>query len=339
MHAQPLPARQHRLARPPLAVPVRCAATLPPARAAWRPDLLRPWLMLWLLVATCCGFMGSAWAQTLLPVPALSARVIDQTQTLDAGARAAIEARLAAFEKSKGTQIVVLMVPSTAPEDIAAYAHRVADQWKIGRRDVGDGLLVVVAKDERRMRIEVAKTLEGAVPDLAAARIIDGVMKPAFRNNDFAGGIDGALDHLIGRIEGEPLPLPDAPSGDSGEEGMPLLESLLFFFFLPVFFLTQMLRSMFGSVLTAPIISAIAGAAIWFFGAGVLYAALGAVAALVVSLFALAFKGGGGGHVGGGYSGGGWSSGSSSGGWSSGGGGFSSGGGGDFGGGGASGDW
>src|SRR3954469_8114248 len=119
------------------------------------------------LVAVC------VLAQGVLPVPALTARVIDQTGTLDDIERQGLEVKLAAFEKSRGTQIVVLMVPPTQPEDIASYANRVANAWKIGRRDVGDGVLLVVAKDDRKMRIEVAKTLEGAVPDIAAARIID----------------------------------------------------------------------------------------------------------------------------------------------------------------------
>ena len=113
--------------------------------------------------------------------PRSTARVIDQTGTLDAAQREALEAKLAAFEQKKGSQIVVLMVPTTQPEDIASYANRVATHWKIGRKDVGDGMLVIVAKNDRKMRIEVAKALEGAVPDLAAARIIDDAMKPRFR--------------------------------------------------------------------------------------------------------------------------------------------------------------
>jgi len=113
-----------------------------------------------------------ALAQPLLPVPALTARLIDQTHTLTAQQATTIESRLRDIEEKSGSQVVVLMVPTTAPEDIAPYAHRVASTWKIGRKDVGDGLLVVIAKDDRRMRIEVARALEGAIPDLAAARII-----------------------------------------------------------------------------------------------------------------------------------------------------------------------
>ena len=147
-----------------------------------------------------------ATAQAVLPVPALSARVIDQTGTLDAAQKKALEAKLASLEKTKGSQVVVLMVPTTAPEDIASYTQRVGDTWKIGRKDVGDGLLLVVAKDDRKMRIAPAKTLEGAVPDVLAARIIDETMKPLFRAGDFAGGIGGAVDQVTGLINGEALP-------------------------------------------------------------------------------------------------------------------------------------
>ena len=129
---------------------------------------------------------------------------MDQTGTLSANDIQALEGQLVALEKSRGSQVVVLMVPTTAPEDIAAYANRVGNQWKIGRRDVGDGVLVVVAKNDRKMRIEVAKSLEGAIPDIAAARIIDGAMKPRFQQGDFAGGIAAAITQIGARIaEGE----------------------------------------------------------------------------------------------------------------------------------------
>ena len=142
---------------------------------------------LWWMLALWC-FVAAAHAQDVLPVPPLSAPVIDQTATLDEAQRAALIAKLAAIEQQTGSQIVVLMVPSTQPEDIAAYSQRVGDSWKIGRRDIGDGLLIVVAKSDRRVRIEVAKALEGAVPDLAAKRIIDAQISPAFRAGDYAGG-------------------------------------------------------------------------------------------------------------------------------------------------------
>jgi uncharacterized protein len=160
-------------------------------------------LILWFALAL------PAWAQDVLPVPALTARVIDQTGTLQPGQAAALEAKLAAFEAEAGPQIVVLMVPSTQPEDIAAYAQRVGEAWKIGRREVGDGVLIVVALNDRRVNIQTAKALEGAVPDLAARQIIDRAIKPAFRADDYAGGLDAAIDQLIARIRGEALPAPD----------------------------------------------------------------------------------------------------------------------------------
>src|SRR5690606_14644128 len=119
---------------------------------------------------------------------------------------------------------------TTAPEDIAAFAHRVASQWKIGRREVGDGVLVVVAKDDRRMRIEVARALEGAIPDIAAARIIDAAMAPRFREGDYAGGLQAAVQQLGARIAGEELPLPRATRGtDSGDLRFNDLAIFLFF--------------------------------------------------------------------------------------------------------------
>ena len=123
-------------------------------------------------------------AQDVLPVPPLSGRVIDQTGTLTASQADGLTKKLAAFEAESGPQIVILMVPTTLPEDIAAYAQRIGDAWKIGRRDVGDGLLIVVAKNDRRVNIQTAKALEGAVPDLATRQIIDSAIRPAFRADE-----------------------------------------------------------------------------------------------------------------------------------------------------------
>ncbi|WP_291934509.1 TPM domain-containing protein, partial [Limnohabitans sp.] len=154
--------------------------------------------------------LSPAWAQALVPVPPLTARVMDQTGTLAAADVAALEQQLQTFEQQRGTQIVVLVLTSTAPEDIADFTQRLGDAWKIGRREVGDGLLLVVALNDRRLRIAPAKSLEGAVPDLAARRIIDQVIAPAFRQGDVAGGLRAGLSHLQARIEGEALPLPEA---------------------------------------------------------------------------------------------------------------------------------
>jgi uncharacterized protein len=299
----------------------------------------------WLVLATALLLAAlPARAQDVLPVPALSARVIDQTNTLPAERKAALEAKLAAFEAEAGPQIVVLMVPTTQPEDIAAYAQRVGDSWKIGRREVGDGLLIVVAINDRRVNIQTAKALEGAVPDLAARQIIDRAIKPAFRAGDYAGGLDAAVDQLIARIKGEDLPAPERQR--RAEPGLQVQELLIFFFFaVPI--MGAVFTGVFGRKLGSLVTAGAAGGLSWVMTASVLIGIGAAVAALVlVGLFGIGSAarritrggrhgvppiiwGGGGDH-------GGWSGG---GGWGGGGGGFSSGGGGDFGGGGASGDW
>ncbi len=272
-----------------------------------------------------------AWAQDVLPVPPLSGRVIDQTSTLSPVQQAAIDGKLAAFESQAGPQIVVLLVPATAPEDIASYAQRVADQWKIGRRNVGDGLLLVVAKNERTVRIEVAKALEGAVPDLAARQVIDRTIVPAFKTGDYAGGLNAGLDQLMARIRGEDLPLPQ-PRGVVPGSGRGL-EQWGIFLFVGVALIGSLLTRLFGRGFGSLLTAGAAGGLAWMFTAS-LWLALGAAiaAVLVVGVFGvgtvlrglLMVSGRGGGGRGGGGSGGG---------------GFSSGGGGDFGGGGASGRW
>ena len=284
-----------------------------------------------------------ALAQGLLPIPTLTARVIDQTGTLDAAQRSGLETKLAAFEQRKGSQIVVLMVPTTAPEDIASYAQRVGDAWKIGRKGVGDGLLVIVAKDDRKMRIATAKTLEGAVPDLAAVRIIDEEMKPRFRNNDFAGGLNAAVDRLIGLVDGEPLPEPSRNNqSGSSNDGFDW-ENLAIFLFVGVFVGAPIARAILGKTMGSVAMGGGIGVVAFFLTTSTVIAVIAGLIALMVSLFSglAGFGPGRGGRGGGG--GGGWSSGGGGGGWSSGGGGggggFSSGGGGNFGGGGASGDW
>ncbi|MBU6437996.1 MAG: TPM domain-containing protein, partial [Betaproteobacteria bacterium] len=182
--------------------------------------VLRAAAVLLAIAASCAGV---ARAQDVLPVPALTAHVIDQTATLDAAAQAALEARLTAFEQQRGTQIVVLLVPTTQPEDIAAYAQRVGDQWKIGRAKVGDGLLLVVAKNDHKVRIEVTKALEGAVPDVLAKRIIRERIGPKFAAGDFVGGLNDGLDALTALITNEKLPGVDyaagQPHGDARSNG------------------------------------------------------------------------------------------------------------------------
>jgi uncharacterized protein len=297
----------------------------------WVPGLL---LAVWLPFA--------ALAQDVQPVPALTAHVMDSTGTLDASQRAALEAKLAAFEQSRGAQVVVLIVPSTQPEDIAAYAQRVGDTWKIGRKNEGDGLLLVVAKNDRKVRIETTKALEGAIPDLAARQVIDTAITPRFKQGDFAGGLNAATDQVMALISGENLPAPtqEKTSGmaDSGFEWTDL--AVFLFFAVPIGgrIAAGVLGRKLGSIATGGVVGVLA----WVFTGSLIVAGLavlvGTVFALVASLGAL----GRGGRSSGGWTSGGFGGGfggSSGGSWGGSGGGFSSGGGGDFGGGGASGDW
>jgi len=300
----------------------------------------------WLLCLLVAWFApGLAHAQGLQPVPALTARVIDQTGTLDAATLATLEARLTAFEQSRGSQVVVVMVATTAPEDIADYTQRLGDAWKVGRRDVGDGVLFVIAKDDRRLRIAPAKTLEGAIPDLLARRIIDQAVTPAFRQGDYAGGIQAGVDQILARISGEELPLPgDADNARNSDPGFQWMDLVIFMVFA-VPFISLALRSMFGNKLGTLLTGLGAGGLAWALTA-VVWIAMGAgliglLAALFMQFMPAASGGGRGGRGGGhwGSPGGGWSGGGGRSGGFGGGGGFSSGGGGNFGGGGASGGW
>ena len=260
-------------------------------------------------------------------IPDLHARVTDLTNTLDAAQKQTLESDLAALEQRKGAQLGVLMVATTQPEDIAQYAIRVFDAWKLGRKGIDDGALLIVAKNDHRVRIEVARGLEGAIPDAAAARIIREYITPKFRAGDFYGGIRDATDTLTKLIDGEQLP----PPMTNESEGRPSLPGMIFF----VLFGAVWLRNFLG-FLPSPVrgisIGGIAGVAAWLvtqaLGLSLGLAAVGFIIGLL--------SGGGGGRFasGGGY--GGWSGGG--GGWSSGGGGFS-GGGGMSAGGGASGSW
>lgn len=297
---------------------------------------LRSWFGLLLCALSFwLGAMPQAGAQSVLPVPALSARVIDQTGTLDDQRRAAIEAKLAAFESERGTQLVVLMVPTTAPEDIADFTQRVGDAWKIGRRDVGDGVLFVIAKEDRRLRIAPAKTLEGAIPDLMASRIIEQVVTPAFKRGDFAGGIDAGTDQILARVRGEDLPMPETQAAGATSDFSS--SDLMVFFVFAVPMVSIVLREMFGNKLGTLLSGVGAGGLAWLI-TYVMWISVGAgLLAMIVALFmqrsgTVNQSGRGGGR-------GGWGGGGGGFGGSSGGGGFSSGGGGNFGGGGASGGW
>lgn len=277
-----------------------------------------------LLLASCMVISQPALAE-LLPVPALKARVTDLTQTLTQAERAALEDKLAAFESKKGSQIAVLLVPTTQPEEIAQYAIRVAEQWKIGREKSDDGILVLVAKNDRKLRIEVGRGLEGAIPDVYAKRIVSDVIGPKFKQGDFAGGLNDGVDKIISLVDGEALPALDNQAAGNMDIGN-ILPILLFGGLIT----GLILRSIFGTFLGSVFNGGLIGGVVMLLGLALSAAVVfGIIAFFFTMMMGSRGLGGYSGGMGGGYGGGGWSGGSSS--WG--------GGGGDFGGGGASGDW
>lgn len=280
--------------------------------------------MRWLLVVVALLLTVAARAE--VAVPPLTARVTDLTGTLSASQRQALEQELAAFEQRKGVQIAVLLVPTTAPETIEQYSIRVVEQWRLGRKNVDDGLLLLVAKNDRTLRIEVGYGLEGVVPDAVANRVINEIIVPHFRAGDFAGGIQAGVSRLMGLIEGEPLPAPQQHERGPAPVGN-LLPFLLFAFFI----LSGVFNRMLGRLAGATVTGGIMGGLFWLL-AGSLGVAI--LVALLAFVMALLTAGGGPGIFPGGFYGGrgGFGGGSGRGG------GFSGGGGG-FGGGGASGRW
>jgi len=283
-----------------------------------------------------------ALAQQLVAVPALSSPVTDLTGTLSSDQVASLDAKLRAFEQQKGSQVAVLIVPTTQPEEIEQYGIRVADAWKLGRKGVDDGAILIVALNDRRLRIEVGRGLEGAVPDAIANRIIDEDITPQFRRGDIYGGIATGVDRILRVIDGEPLPEPEL---NSPSQGVPGLFTLLPFLFIFAMVGGSIFRRVFGRVGGALATGGLVGFLTWLL-IGILGLSIGA--GFLAFLFAL------GGGLGGGPTGGsnGWYSRRHGGGWGYpggfggggfGGGGFGgggwSGGGGGFGGGGASGGW
>lgn len=287
---------------------------------------------LW-LAAALLGFVLHAAAA--VSVPPLKARVTDLTGTLPAQSIAQLEQKLAAFEKEKGAQVAVLMVPTVQPESIEEYAVRVFEQWKLGRKGVDDGVLLVIAKEDRKLRIEVGYGLEGVLNDATAKRIISEDIVPLLKSGNFPAAVEAGVSRILRVVGGEPLPPPAGNSGgNSGHFPFdPILLLSVFIFARP---LSLMLRPVLGSVLAAGMVAAAVSAGAWFlFGSLIIAIVVGAI------MFLVGLSGGSSGGSGGWGSGGGsWSSGD--GGFSSGGG-FSdggfSGGGGSSGGGGASGSW
>jgi uncharacterized protein len=279
-------------------------------------------------------------------VPPLSGRVVDQTGTLSASDAANLTQRLKDLETRKGSQVAVLIVPTTQPETIEQFAIRVAEAWKIGRKKIDDGALLVVAKDDRKLRIEVGYGLEGALPDVSARRIIDEFIVPRFRTGDFAGGISAGVDRIIRSVDGEPLPKPVPEVSHSNVDPGTAFD-LIFspFGFIGFIAIAGIMRGLLGRLLGSGATAGVIGVIFWFLLGSIVVSGVFALIAFVLTMFGdsimaasqQASRSGRGG------SGGGWSTGSSGGSWSSGSsssdsGGFS-GGGGSFGGGGASGSW
>ncbi len=304
-----------------------------PSRRMASAGCLGSWAASLLLLLALCAV--PAWAQVPSKIPAFDSPVVDTTGTLDAATRQQLEQQALALQQRKGSQLQVLMIPSTQPEDIEAYALRAFESFKLGRKGVDDGVLLVVAKDDRKVRIEVGYGLEGAIPDIAAGRVIQEYMVPKFRQGDYAGGVVDATSQLVRLVDGEPLPEPVAsnPTGrDSGDEWLVAL--------FAAFIVSLIARSLFDRLPAGLriLFTVAAGAlAAWLLSWVVFVGGIGAVIGFFTGLMG---RGGGGGryarhHDWGGFGGGGWgggsSGGSSGGGWS--------GGGGMSGGGGASGGW
>jgi uncharacterized protein len=277
--------------------------------------------------------LAAVSAGALVAVPSLTGRVTDLTGTLSGGAVARIEAKLADFEARKGSQIAVLIVPTTQPEEIEQFAIRVEDAWKLGRKGVDDGAYLIVAKNDRHVRIEVGYGLEGALSDAVANRIVDEAIAPHFKQGDFDGGIEAGVDKMISVVDGEPLPEPDKKWERRGG-----LSHFLPFLLVAVFVASGVLRGLFGRLFGSVATGSLAGGLAWLLSHVL---PIGVGAGVVAFLFAMlagtgsrgwsagrGWGGGFGGGMGGGFGGGGFG----------GGGGFSGGGGGG-GGGGASGSW
>ena len=265
------------------------------------------------------------WAGAEVAVPPLAGHVTDLTATLTSAQKESLEQTLAAFEARKGSQLAVLLLPTTAPEGIDQYALRVAEQWKIGRSKVDDGAILVVAKDDRTLRLEVGYGLEGALSDIVSKRIISDTIVPRFKQGDYFGGIDAGVAQIIRVIDGEALPSPV----NQRTEGPQDLRQMLPFLLILVVVVGGFLRNTIGKLAGSVVTGALVGALAWLVMGTVLLAFLAGLMAMVVTLVGggavLRGLGGMGGSMGGGRGG-------------FGGGGFRGGGGG-FGGGGASGRW
>jgi uncharacterized protein len=337
--AHPLrPERRLRHARP-------AKSNLPSgaAYAALHSGRSRSFGLLAFLALFLASFSLPRAADDRIPVPPLTGRVVDMTGTLSQATLQDLNGKLSAFEERKGSQVAVLIVPTTRPEAIEQYSIRVAEQWKLGRKKVDDGAILLVAKEDRALRIEVGYGLEGALTDLSSKRIVSDIIAPHFREGDFDGGIEAGVDAMLKVIDGEPLPAPQ-PRARTGTPGHGIPSGFLLAGLFMAWAFSSALRSSLGRMRGGLVSGGVAGGIAFFILKSIALASgIGFVAFLVTAMM-----GGGGGARGlggrrrgpwdgfGGLGGGGWGGGSG-GGWGSGGG--FSGGGGGFGGGGASGRW
>jgi len=291
-----------------------------------------------ILLALLVGWVFPALAE--VAVPPLTGRVVDQTGTLSSGDVASLTQTLKDLEARKGSQIAILIVPTTGEETIEQFSICVAEAWKIGRKKIDDGALLVIAKNDRHLRIEVGYGLEGALTDATTRRIIDEVITPKFKAGDFAGGVRAGIERMIRVIDGEKLP---APEPEHWQAPGPLDDVANPFVIFGLIILASVLRSALGPLVGALATGGIVGVVAWFVAGSLAASILLAVIAFVVTLLASnmvaspsigrgRYGRSGGWVVGSGGGGGSWSGGSDSDG------GFS-GGGGSFGGGGASGSW
>jgi uncharacterized protein len=297
------------------------------------------------LIILALLFAWASIARADVAIPQLTGRVVDQTGTLTSGDIAALTQTLKNLEMRKGSQVAVLIVPTTQPETIEQFSIRVADAWKIGRKKIDDGALLVIAKNDHKLRIEVGYGIEGALTDVTARRIIDEDITPKFRTGDFAGGVAAGVRRIVSVIDGEPLPAPQPEASHGGELDWESVGQFAPFIIIGSIIAGGMLRALFGRLVGSAATGGLVGVVAWMVAGSTLVALLLFAVAFVIAFLSDAFASAGptyrgrsgGGYPGGGWGGGGgWSSGSSSG--SSDSGGFS-GGGGSFGGGGASGSW
>lgn len=270
-------------------------------------------------LALTLALLAPCAATAQIAVPPLSGHVTDQTGTLTPAQQSALEQTLSAFETRKGSQLAVLIVPTTAPEAIEQFALRVAEQWKLGRKKVDDGAILVVAKNDRAMRIEVGYGLEGALSDITSNRIISETITPRFKQDDYFGGLEAGMDQIIRVVDGEPLP----HTGNRPAEGFQDIRQLVPVLFVVAMAVGGILRNVFGKVAGALVTGAVVSALAWFVVETVFVSVLAGFAAMFVTLIGVGrvayglggfgggrggfgrggFRGGGGGFGGGGASG------------------------------------